>query len=328
MDDSAKFINHIVVNLLDKNICSLKNYSLGGSKNTLRQCVKRNKGIGPKVIRMISNLIIQEIDKNKKNKVLEYLKKFLNDTELLYMRRNPADIQTIVKFAVKNLSNNNAVTNESSPEFKMIDIDGLINNGWTIEKIVEEGYKLDFETIDNITIEHNGDFEQWLAIARSNADTIRYLLKNDDEMIGYWHFTPLRDDVYIKAKTGQLLDSEITCDKIPLLLPGTYNIYFISICLKEKYRRKTTTFGKLLFSIIDVIQSLAKKNIFINEICALAYTMNGIQLCQSMGLKYLRDHSEHGQIFCGKIMNLLNKDFCRDFEELKNIYNNKFGGVS
>lgn len=54
-----KFINNIVVNILDENICTEKNYSLGGSKNTLRQCIERNNGIGKKV----STMLIMLLDK-------------------------------------------------------------------------------------------------------------------------------------------------------------------------------------------------------------------------------------------------------------------------
>jgi hypothetical protein len=323
--DTAKFIEHIVVDLLKKDISSEKYYGLGGSKNILRQCVERNNGIGKKVVITLSNLIIIS-DEIRKKLAIDFLKQFLTQDELIYSNKNSQDIKTIVGFAAAKFSKKNRekiLAKSNKNEFKIVDIDELISLDWTLEKIVETGMKLDFETIDDITIEHNGDFEQWLSVAKSNADTIRYLLNTMNEMIGYWHFTILSNETFIKARNGQLLDSEITCDKIPLMLPGTYNIYFIAICLQDKYRRKTMTFGKLLFSIIETIELMAKNKVFINEICALAYTKAGVQLCKSIGLKYLRDHVEHGEIYVGKIMDILNKDFCRDFIELKNIYKNK-----
>jgi len=211
-------------------------------------------------------------------------------------------------------------TNYNLPKFRIVDINDLIDLGWTLEDIVEEGMKIDFETIDDITIEHNGDFEQWLSVARENSETIRYLLNNQNELVGYWHFTPLSNNTFQKAKRGELLDSEITIEKIPFLIPGTYNIYFIAICLKAIYRRRNMTFGNLLFSIIETIEEMAKNNIFVNEICALAYSNSGIQLCNSIGLKYLKDHLEHGQIYCGSIYDLLEKPFCKEYPDLKRIY--------
>lgn len=52
--DTAKFIKTIVEDILNKSISSANNFSYGGSYNTLRQCVDRNYGIGPKVIITLS----------------------------------------------------------------------------------------------------------------------------------------------------------------------------------------------------------------------------------------------------------------------------------
>lgn len=472
MHTSAEFIVDIVVKLLKCPLSSNDYYNLGGSKNTLRQCVKRCNGVGETCTEVLSNLIIRETkyDEIKMKLVIDYLNQYLNPKEIEYLNRNPNDIKTIVTFAASKFSktskkipdlsdirysktnskNNmqqlanivselyekvvnfinidpvisfsltkrlidiinesildiekikkrnikkdisdillaknifseeialymkhleNALKLESKmnevyqkdfinscfsslriiikwflsdylkttykislanisitkktpdpkhlPEFRILDVNELISLGWTLEEIVEEGMKIDFETIDNITIEHNGDFNQWLSVAKENSETIRYLLTMENKLIGYWHFTPLLNETFKKAKAGKLLDSEITIHKIPFLLPGTYNIYFIAICLKESYRRKNTTFGRLLFSIIETIEEMAKKNIFINEICALAYSNSGVQLCNSIGLKYIRNHVEHGQIYCGSIYDLLNRPFCKNYVELKNIY--------
>jgi hypothetical protein len=328
MISTAEFIKYIVIDTLKKRL-TCKDYSLiGGSQNILRQCYDRNKGIGSGVVEVISNLIVQETKCNpvKRNIIIDYLKQFLTPNEKEYLKRNPEDIKTIMSFAAdkfnEKLKKRTNVTQEKE-KFRIVNIDELLKMGWSIADMVNAGISLDYETIDNITEEHNGDFDQWLAVSRSNADSIRWLLDSENNVIGYWHFSALFDEPFIKAKNGQLLDSEITCDKIPVLLPGTYNIYFIGICLKEEYRRKTITFGKLLFSIIEVIEEMAKRKVFVNEICALAYTHNGIQLCKSIGLKYLRDHVEHGEIYCGKIMDLLDRDFCRDFVGLKALYKNK-----
>jgi len=321
MTNTMEFLEQLVVKILKKNLTSKEYHSLGGSKNTIRQCYDRNRNIGSGVVEVLSNLIVQETkcDPIKKNIVLDYLKQFLTQNEKEYLKRNPSDIKTIMHFVAEKFKNKNSISHNKE-QFKIVNMDELLKMGWSIEDMVNAGINLDYETIDDITEEHNGNFEQWLDVSKSNADSIRWLLDDKNNVIGYWHFTALFDKTFIKAKNGQLLDSEITCHEIPLLLPGTYNIYFIGICLKEEYRRKTMTFGRLLFSIIEVIEEMAKKKVFINEICALAYTDNGIQLCKSIGLKYLRDHIEHGKIYCGKIMDLLDRDFCKDYVGLKNTY--------
>lgn len=324
--ETAEFVKHIVENILNKRISSANNFGYGGSYNTLRQCIDRNLGIGPKVIITLSNMIKISTQNNpsKKKEIIEFLKIFLSPNELEYIKKNPEDIKSVVKFAAAKVSKNKKkITDKDLEEFRIMDVDQLLNENWTIEKMVSDAINLDFETIEDITPEHNGDLKQWSEIARENSDTLRYLINKDNKMIGYWHCTPLIDDFYKKAKNGKLLDSEITLDTIPIMFPGTYNIYFIGICLQEKYRRKSATFGKLIFSVVYALKTLAEKNIFINEICALAYTTNGVRLCESIGLKYLQDHIEHGKIYCGHINDLLNKPFCKDFTELKELYKNK-----
>jgi hypothetical protein len=254
------------------------------------------------------------------------LRQFLNNREKEYLNRNENDIKTIMNLVAKKFKKSKKISNEvtkNKEKFRVVDINDLLNLGLSVEDIVKTSISLDYETMDGLTEEHNGDLEQWVNITNTNADSMRWLLDGKN-IIGYWHFTALFHEHFLKAKSGRLLDSEITCEKIPLLLPGTYNIYFVGICLKETYRRKTITFGKLLFNIIEVIEEFAKKGIFINEICALAYTHNGIQLCKSIGLKYIKEHVEHGKIYCGNIMSLLDKDFCRDFIELKLLYKEKY----
>jgi hypothetical protein len=197
--------------------------------------------------------------------------------------------------------------------------------GWSIEKMMKENSSLAYETIEDLKVEHIGGLEQWFEIYKKKPVSIRSFLDNKNKVIGYWHFQPLFDDMFNKAKNGQLMENEILAEKIPQMLTGTYNIYFISICLKEEYRRKYKIFKKLFYSIIDTIEEFAEDDIFFNEICALAYSEDGISLCESVGLKYTAEHIEHGKVYCGKAKDLVNSDLCRNYKNLIELYKEKFG---
>ena len=107
------------------------------------------------------------------------------------------------------------------------------------------------------------------------------------------------------------------------MIPGTYNIYVTSIMLKDEYR-KSLAFQKLLFSIIDTIEEYALNNVFIDEVCAWAYSDSGIALSKTLGLTYLTEHKEHGKVYCGKVIDLLNKPLCNKFTRLKKLYFERF----
>lgn len=136
-----------------------------------------------------------------------------------------------------------------------------------------------------------------------------------------WSFKPFYNEYFQKAKNGELFDIEITPDMMPTLIPGIYNVYFSNICLKEQYR-KTIVFKTLLFSIIEVIEKWAKEGIYINEVCAQAYTTSSKNLCRSIGLDFIKSHIDHGDIYCGHIYDLVEENFCNDFTELRNLYRN------
>lgn len=311
-----KFINDIVVNILDESICTEKNYSLGGSKNTFRQSIKRNNGIGKKIITMLTNLIIKHPE--KRNEIFKYLEQYLSEDEKKYMYKNPSDIKSIINFSVKKINNRDRNL-EDSQKYKIVDISTLQKMGWTIKDYVEAATILSYETIDGLTEEHNGEIEKQIPIITEQPENRRILLDENNKMIGMWSFKPFYDDVFQKAKNGELFDIEITPAMMPTLIPGIYNIYFSNICLKDKYR-KTMVFKILLFSIIELIEKWANEGIYINEICAQAYSDSGRNLCRSIGLKFIKNHIDHGDIYCGFVYDLIERPFCEDFADVKRLY--------
>jgi len=112
MIKSSEFVKDIVEKILKTTISSRHFHKLGGSKNTLRRCVERNKGIGPASTELLTNIIIRETkyDDYKRSLILDYIKQFLNGEELIYLARNPGDIKTIVSFATAKFSKNSTDT--------------------------------------------------------------------------------------------------------------------------------------------------------------------------------------------------------------------------
>lgn len=202
---------------------------------------------------------------------------------------------------------------------RAVHIDELLKMGWSVEKYIIECFKMwDSVFEECVPDEHRGTIDQWVKIVKHSPDTQRAILNKNNEFIGSWSIKPLFDDVYLKAKAGDFVTGDFTVNVIPVMLPGNYNIY-VGVCLKEDYRN-TFAVQRLIFSIVSVIEELALNGIFINEICAWAYTNDGISLCKTIGLKYLLDHKEHGEIYCGTMKNLLEQPICSNFKTLKTLY--------
>ncbi len=184
-------------------------------------------------------------------------------------------------------------------------IQETIDWGWDGIKLLDEFIRLDYATIDDLRPTHEGNSAQWAPIFTNHPDTWRMLFSAPGKIVGYWHFAPLFPADYLRASRGELLDSEITADKIRLFeLPGHYDVYFVQICLHPEYRSPRNV--RLLFdTIFGVLDGLCTEGVFVENLCANAYTANGHALCKSFNLGYVCDHAEHGTIYAGNIKTVL-----------------------
>jgi hypothetical protein len=93
---------------------------------------------------------------------------------------------------------------------------------------MEATIKLDYENVAGLDERSEGDMDQWVAIAESKPDTHALVMSLNDEIVGYWHFEALHDDLFEKSLRGELEDAEITVDKVRFFCAaGLYNIYFV-----------------------------------------------------------------------------------------------------
>jgi len=305
----SNFINTIVKDILKKEISSNNMFKYDGSRNTLRQCVNRNTVIGDRVVTMLSNMISMEIDIIKKDKAIDYVRKIAGI--------NSADIKELVTIAADRINRKDTIMNTDN--FKIVGIPELLKMGWTIRQYVEAATLLSYEEITGLTDEHNGEIEDNIKIVSEQPENRRILLDENNNMIGMWSFKPFYDDIFQKAKNGELYDGEIRASMLPTLIPGIYNIYFSNICLK-KHHRKSKVFKILWESIIELFQEWAKDGIYIKEICAQAYTTSGINLCKTAGLQFHKNHIDHGEIYCGYVWDLVENKYCNEFEEVRKLY--------
>lgn len=297
----------------------------------LRRCVERSQGIGDTCSYALANLIIKETkyDDFKRKLVLDYLKQYLTVKERDYLYRNPNDIKTVVKFATSKFSVNgipdinNVNYKDAEIDLRVVDIEELLSLGWRIEDYICEVRKIWLDIVGDMPEEYIGDVDKWIQIINDHPESRKVLLTGKNELVGYWEFDPLFDEAFKKAKEGELLEGDMTINDIPYLIPGVYNIYFENICISNNYKKtitKSLALKKMIFSIIDTLEELARNDTFINEICTWAYTESGIVLCKSLGLKYYKDHEESGEVYCGTIYDLLNHPICNDFTKIKELY--------
>jgi len=195
------------------------------------------------------------------------------------------------------VDNIGARTRSSGGGITIKSLSDLHSSGWSTEHIMKRVEQLDYDNVAGLDTESEGSAEQWGSVAESNPDGYAFAVDGTNEIVGYWHFEALPEDLFAKSLRGELEDSEITVDKIIFLCaPGVIDVYFIIFAVERGYRGFRIN-RLLLDALLDRLEELAEVGIYVRRVCANAFTPEGVGLCQSLGMKYLQPHKRAGLIY-------------------------------
>jgi hypothetical protein len=215
-------------------------------------------------------------------------------------------------------------SNKEDEEVTVCSIEELLKKGWSYEDIAQGTNKI-FDRYVPIRADNRTPLNMMISRMKHTMESRRVLVDTKDNVVGYWHFFPLFDEMYQKFKNGDTTSSDITNDEIPIFLEGRYNIEFGAVVLEEKYR-KTHIFKMFLYSMLECFERLALyDDIFIDEIVTKSSSKDGQALIKSIGLNfYKRNVDNTCNIYCGKVVDLLDKPYFKNFEVLKSLYKKEF----
>lgn len=168
--------------------------------------------------------------------------------------------------------------------------------GWDGEALLRRLISLDRQVIgDALTDEREGTVEQWAPVFMSHPESWVLLTKGPKQIVGYWHIAALDDHQFQRAKSGELLDSEIILDSVlPLDVPGTYNLYFVLLGVMPSCPAGGR---RLIASFIEALEEFATNGIFFREVCANAFTRDGKRICEAFGMTPLGPHQDFGTVY-------------------------------
>jgi hypothetical protein len=191
--------------------------------------------------------------------------------------------------------------------------------GWNGERLLRELIHLDYLTTPRLTDLTEGTAPQWAPVFTNHPDTWRLLIDGDRNVVGYWHYVILFDDMHDRARRGELVDSEVTVDKVKIGLHGVYKAYFTMLAISEPYRGIANT--RLLFdSFFEALDQLANNGVFISEIVANAYSDSGIAVCKTFKMECIAKNKVEGFVYAGSIQTVLNHPIGDKFPALRDKY--------
>ncbi len=185
----------------------------------------------------------------------------------------------------------------SIPKLQIGDMSTVKKWGWDSTKLAQELVKLDYEVIEGLKPDDEGEVPHWARIFVNHPDTWRILYNSPGEIVGYWSYVPLFPDNFDMLKNGKIVEGQVTDDMIPTMdILGHVKIFFSMLALRENYRG-TSAIHLLYYSFLDVVQYLAQHRIFFDEIATNAYSPAGEAICKSFEMKYIRDSPINGKIY-------------------------------
>jgi hypothetical protein len=214
----------------------------------------------------------------------------------------------------------------SNPKYRVVSTKELVKGGRTYAELLKELISLDYKTIGNLNERTEGTKDQWIKVFSKSPESIRYLVDSNNKIAGYWHYVALRPSVYKMTRNGKLVDSMLTAQNILRMEnPGVYNIYWVVITLIRPVRH--TKYSHLLkAAIFRQLAALARRKIYVNEMCANVFTAAGGGFFKSIGMYRLAKARGRGVIYVRTIYPFDKKDRLLRYKALVTLYKKKFRG--
>lgn len=150
-----------------------------------------------------------------------------------------------------------------------------------IQKLVE----LDYMVFDKDLTLDTSDVEKW-----HDINNYQWLAAKDEEgnALGYLGIFHINEEAYYKLVKGEITEKDLN-NKYFLKLCESNDIYCYidGFVVKEKNTRIAMS---LLIKSIGYVKFLKEKNISIQKIVTMATSKTGINLCNKLGFKKIREY--------------------------------------
>src|SRR5205807_1847963 len=98
---------------------------------------------------------------------------------------------------------------------------------------------------------------------------------------------------FARVKAGEWTESSLDESMVqPLLMPGVYNLYVVIIANAPNHRTPRKESRLVFHTLLKKMEELAEEELFFGEVCANAYTPEGVTACRSFRLTEVGGHQE------------------------------------
>lgn len=150
-------------------------------------------------------------------------------------------------------------------------------------KFLEAIDELDHQSFEGLLEEEEFLVAEASKIFKESPKTWR-LLTYGKNIVGYWIFISLPDDIHEKFANREMMDSELNSSMlVETSLPGEYNCYFIAIIIHPDHQNYSA-FQKLIKSMYQVFKIFADEGKYFKKISAISFGKQGENFCRKIGM--------------------------------------------
>ena len=174
----------------------------------------------------------------------------------------------------------------------------LIAKGYTPLSIAESLVRNDYSLYPGQVVENEGTPEQWSQYLSSYPDTFRYIINQDNEIVGNWSFLAVSEEIHHKKlRSGELQETTFSTDETEFLLfEGEYIGYILNMSMNLGYN-SFENINLLFRSFVEQILSFAHSGIFFKSWYVNVFRKDHEAMYKRMGFKYLIDNKSFGKVY-------------------------------
>jgi len=206
---------------------------------------------------------------------------------------------------------------------RMAKYEELVDLGYTAEKIAIQLVENDYINYNGIGEDNEGDAKQWAQFIQNSTETFQYLLNGENEIVGDWSILALSKEMFDEAKTGKLLEKDITYDKSEMItFPDVYYGYILVFSICPDYRTMPN-YMKIVESFYRQIEVYAENGIFFKEWCMNVFSVEIENIVKKLGFKYLCNNVSFGKIYHQNFIPLPKNTIIDKFPKLRELYDSE-----
>lgn len=174
----------------------------------------------------------------------------------------------------------------------------LVDSGMTAMDIAARLVENDYNLYPGMTPENEGEPEQWAEYLSTFPETFRYLVTEENQIVGNWSFLAVSEEVHAEnLKKGELTEDTFSLDETEyILLPGEYVGYLLNLSVNIEYNN-AKNLNMLIAAFAEQMLTFAEDGIFFKAWYVNVFRKDHEAMYRRLGFKFYTNNKRCGKLY-------------------------------